>query len=82
MILCMRTTIQLDDQLLAEAKKYAAETGRSLKSLIESGLRESLARRHNEAPKQAIQLRTFKGDGLQPGVDLDDGASLLDMMDS
>lgn len=29
----------------------------------------------------ASQLPTFKGSGLQPGVDLDDTASLLDLMD-
>ena len=27
MLLCMKTTIQLDDQLLLEAKKHAAQTG-------------------------------------------------------
>ena len=31
----MRTTIRLDDRLLAEAKKYAAESGRTLTGLIQ-----------------------------------------------
>lgn len=42
MLLCMRTTIQLDDQLLLEAKKHAAQTGRTLKAVIEDALREAL----------------------------------------
>jgi hypothetical protein len=29
----------------------------------------------------SFRLVTFKGDGLQPGVDLDDNASLLDLME-
>jgi hypothetical protein len=28
-----------------------------------------------------VRLRTFRGQGLRPGVDLDDTASLLDVMD-
>ena len=36
----MRTTIRLDDRLLAEAKQYAAESGRTLTGLIEDALRE------------------------------------------
>lgn len=31
-------------------------------------------------PQQAVSLPIFKGKGLQPGVDLDDTASLLDLM--
>ena len=30
MLLCMKTTIQLDDQLLLEAKKHAASDGAAL----------------------------------------------------
>ena len=40
----MRTTIRLDDQLLAEAKKYAAESGRTLTDVLADALRETLAR--------------------------------------
>ena len=78
----MRTTVRLDDRLLAEAKKYAAETGRTLTSVLEDALRETLARRQTRAKQRAVRLKTVKGDGLQPGVDLDDTASLLDLMES
>lgn len=81
MLLCMRTTIQLDDQLLSEAKQYAARTGRTLKAVIEDALREALARTENPQAQARVHLRTFKGRGVQPGVDLDDTSSLLDLME-
>lgn len=82
MFWCMRTTVRLDERLLAEAKKHAAETGRTLSSLLEGALKEALARRRSQVKSKPIRLRTFKGDGVRRGVDLDDSASLLDVMDS
>ena len=78
---CMRTTIRLDDQLLARAKKLAAETGRTLTGVIEDALREVLARRQPPRRRRPVRLTTFGGPGLRPGVDLDDGAALLDLME-
>lgn len=76
----MRTTIRVDDALLAQAKLTAARTGRTLTKVIEDALRESFARdRSNETA--AVALPTFAGDGLQDGVDLDDSAALLDLME-
>lgn len=77
----MRTTVRLDERLLAEAKKRAAETGRTLTALLEDALRETLARRPTRG-KKSIRLKTVKGDGLRPGVDLDDTAALLDLIES
>jgi hypothetical protein len=78
----MRTTIRLDEHLLAEAKKFAAESGRTLTSVLEDALRDTLSRR-SAKPKQArVRLKTIKGDGVRPGVDLDDTAALLEAMES
>ena len=77
----MRTTIRLDDRLLAEAKQYAAESGRTLPGLIADALRVVLARRHGRPASEPDRLTTVGGTGTQPGVDLDDGAALLDLMD-
>ena len=77
----MRTTIRLDEQLLVEAKKRAAENGTTLTALIEDSLRESLARRPLSHRRKRFRMITFGGGGLQPGVDLDDTSSLLDRMD-
>jgi len=78
----MRTTVRLDERLLAQAKKYAAESGRTLTSVLEEALREKLARRRVRAGTQPVRLRTANGEGVRPGVDLDDSASLLDLMES
>jgi hypothetical protein len=78
----MRTTIRLDDHLLAEAKQLAARTGRTLTAVIEDALRQMLARRQQAAARPPVRLPTAPGNGLQPGVDLDDSAALLDLMDS
>jgi plasmid stability protein len=75
----MRTTINLDDALLAEAKQVAARTGRSLTAVVEDALRQSLYRR-DPATRRAIELPVFGEGGPQPGVDLDDSAALFDLM--
>jgi hypothetical protein len=76
----MRTTIRLDDELLTRAKHAALERGTTLTALIEDALRRALAP-GAPAPVDAVRLPSFRGDGLQPGVDLDDMASLLDLLD-
>ena len=77
----MRTTIRIDDELLKAAKRKAAETGRTLASIIEDALRLALTPSASSPPRVSIELTTFTGNGLQQGVDLDDSASLLDLME-
>jgi hypothetical protein len=76
----MRTTIRIDDRLLADAKALAAKSGTTLNAVIEEALRESLTRR-DRSPRERIPLPTFAGSQLLPGVDLDDSAALLDLME-
>jgi Arc/MetJ family transcription regulator len=78
----MRTTIRIDDQLLKEAKQLAARTGKSLTAVIEDALRESLSRQQRSKERKTVNLVTFKGNGPLPGVDLDDSAALLDLIES
>ncbi len=75
----MRTTINIDDQLLSYAKHQAAQQGCTLKQVIEDALRESLSRQSIES--EPIKLETFSGAGLKHGVNLDDGQSLNNIMD-
>jgi len=75
----MRTTIDIDDQLLKYAKLQAAQQGSSLRRVIEDALRDFLAR--NQMESKVIKLETFSGNGLKPGVDLDNCSSLLEIMD-
>lgn len=79
----MRTTVRLDDALLIEAKKLAADSGRSLTAVIEDALREALSRRKTLSSQRGkIVLPSFRGRGLRPGIDLDNSAALLDVMDN
>lgn len=67
--------VRLDEGLLRRTKALAERTGRTLTAVIEDALREALARQGSSA------LPTFKGRGLRPGVDLDDSAGLLNIME-
>ena len=80
MLLCVRTTIDLPDDLLVELKKRAASSRRTLKAIIEDSLRQAVARRGPGRKTRPVRLTTYGEGGLQPGVDLDDGAALLDLM--
>ena len=77
----MRTTIRLDDDLLVEIKQIAARSDRTLTSVIEDALREMLARQRKTEERPQVRLTTVSGGGLQPGVDLDDSAALLSLME-
>lgn len=75
----MRTTINIDDQLLLYAKLQAAQQGCTLKQVIEDALREFFS--HHRLEHEPVKLETVSGLGPKPGVNLDDGRSLLDIMD-
>jgi metal-responsive CopG/Arc/MetJ family transcriptional regulator len=77
----MRTTIRLDDELLARAKAVAAEGRTSLNAVIEDALRQALARREQASPSSSGPLPIVSGNGLRPGIDLNRGAELLDWLD-
>jgi len=73
----MRTTIRLEDDLVARAKQLAAKTGRTLTAVIEDALRAALAMGRPPGGRKPIELPTFGRGGLLPGVDLDASAALL-----
>ena len=77
----MKTSINLDDDLLAKAEVYAATTGKTVTAVVEEALREMLARRVVQRKRPWVSLKTVKGNGVRPGIDLDDSASLLDKME-
>lgn len=77
----MRTTLDLNEQLVRRAKKAAAERGTTLTAIIEDALREKLTRPTRVTPAKRRVLHTFKGDGLQRGVDLTSTSALLDLLE-
>jgi Arc/MetJ family transcription regulator len=62
----MKTTIELGDSLLAEAKRVAAEENTTLRALVEAGLREVLGKRRKRTTPFRLRRVTVKGHGLQP----------------
>ncbi len=77
----MRTTIKIDDELLAEAKSRAARSGTTLNAVVEDALRATFAQRDRQRSGPVPELPMLPGGRLQPGVDLDDSAALLDVME-
>jgi len=77
----MRATIRLEDSLLAEAKRIAAETGSTLTSVVENALRQSFAHQKRAEKRGKVRLTTSGKGGLRTGVDLDNSAALLDLME-
>ena len=76
-----RTTLDLQDQLLRDAKAMAAQEGTTLTRFIEDGMRMKLER-HRQKPARAIpDLPTFEGGGLRADIDMSSNAAILDVMD-
>jgi hypothetical protein len=77
----MRTTVDLPDELLRQARARAAAEGTTLTALLAEGLRLRLAgppadrRRRKRLPISTV------GGGLQPWIDPSSNASLLDAAD-
>lgn len=65
-----QTTIRIDDELLAQAKAFAARQHRTLNSVVEDALREILLRHETAKERRRVELPIFSGDpGFQPWVD-------------
>lgn len=65
MIVYMKPTVDIADDLLLRAKQEAKSSQTTLRSLIEQGLREVLGR-SNRGDDRPITPVTFRGNGLQP----------------
>ena len=63
----MKTTIEISDSLLEEAKKLAAKEGTTVRAFVEQGLRRVLAERKRRGVFR-LRKASFRGNGLQPGV--------------
>ena len=79
MLLCMRTTIDINDGLLRAVKSHAARDRRTLKAVVEQALRQLLAGTARAAA-DGPPIPVFRGQGVKPGVDLTDNAALLNIM--
>jgi hypothetical protein len=73
----MKTTVDISDPLLREARKVAAREGSTLRSLIEAGLLRVLADKKRKGQFR-LRLVTAGGRGLRPELR---GASWDDIRD-
>jgi hypothetical protein len=76
----VRTTVNIDEHLLAEAKVLAARTSRSLGAVLDDALRETLRRDSDKRHSSEFRLPTHGTGGLRPGVDLTDKEALAELM--
>ena len=65
--MAMKTTVEISDTVLAEARKVAASEGTTLRALVEQGLRRILA---DKKRRQVFQFKlvTAGGRGLRSEI--------------
>lgn len=78
----MRTTLSIDDYVMGMAKRMAASRNCSLGKFVEDALRQVVACAGAEAEhrKRVVLPESGQG-GLQPGIDMDNSADLLFVME-
>ena len=75
----MRTTVAIDEHLLAAAKRVAREREQTLGQFIEGALQRELAEREAETE---VEVPVFRdGNGPSPGLDLRSNRALLEALD-
>ncbi len=79
MLLCVRTTLEIPDELFRRAKKRAADEDAPFRHVVETALRLYLAGRTRRA-NYKLRWRTEQG-RLLPGVRLDDRDALFELME-
>ena len=77
----MQTTIHLDETLLDQATRLANAKGCDLSHFIEETLRDKIAPKQPAARQPFFRLTTVGGQGIRPGVDLNNSTALLALMD-
>jgi Arc/MetJ family transcription regulator len=73
----MKTTLNIDDHVMAELKREATRQGRTMSEMVESALR--LLLRSERKPKKIIRLPTFRSGGAL--VDIADRDALYQAME-
>ena len=61
----MKTTIEISDSLMRQAKAMARREGVTLRTLVEAGLRALIQERKAKHPF-VLRDASFRGEGLQP----------------
>lgn len=64
----MKTTVEISEPLLRAAKELAHQESITLRELIEEGLQRVVSERKQRRRFKLVD-RSFKGEGVQPGVE-------------
>lgn len=78
----MRTTVTIDDELLAQARLMAARTHQTIGSVLEDALRKMIADHDDRVTGERFSLPRFSPEvpGLRPGVDLFDTEQVAELL--
>ncbi|MDQ3505959.1 MAG: type II toxin-antitoxin system VapB family antitoxin [Actinomycetota bacterium] len=76
----MRTTVNIDGDLLAEVKQIAARGHRTIGSVLEDALRRMLADSTPTSSAAQFSLPSHGSGGLRPGVDLEDRERMAELL--
>jgi Arc/MetJ family transcription regulator len=79
MLPCMRTTIEISDELCRQLKRKAADDGVTIRQVVENALRVYLGKQTRRKGYE-LKWKTERG-RILPGVRLDDRDALFDLMD-
>lgn len=77
----MRTTLTIDDQIAAELKKRAFESGKSFKEVVNESLRRGLMPDRRRSPSRPYRLNAVSLGGVLPGVNLDKALQLAELLE-
>lgn len=78
----MRTTLSIDDHVMAMAKRLAVSRNCSLGKFVEDALRQVVACAGADMERRTrVDLPEGGEGGLQPGIDMNNSADLLFVME-
>ena len=76
----MKTTLNLNDQVLRQAKERAGRDGITLTRFVENAMRAKLMASPRKGPGFKLKITTVKGK-RPPNVDISDREALYDVLD-
>lgn len=74
----LKTTVELPETLLQEAKRLAVRNRTTVKALIEKGLRSVIEERKGRS-RFSLKRASFRGDGLAAGISLEEWERVRDL---
>jgi hypothetical protein len=77
----MKTTVELPEDLLLEAKRKALETRTTLRDILERALRRELSQAGGRPARRPRRIRwVTSAGGLPPGLDISNRSKMWDWM--